>query len=82
MAKEVIVSKIVFKMGDVSVELSLEEAKELQKLLNDTLGKQESVFVPTVMSYPVYPRPYPWGYYEVSYDTTDGNSSVAYELVS
>lgn len=80
------VSKIVVKMGDVSVELSLEEARELQRLLNDTFGKQ--VYIPTVIPYPVYPQPYRYWDRFITWDGTDtsgnwdstGGGTMTYEL--
>ena len=60
MSEKVQVSKIVVKMGDKEVELSLAEAKELQELLNETFGTKETVYIP---SQPIYvERPYRWTY--------------------
>ena len=52
------VEKIVIKIGDKENEYTLEEAKNLQKLLNDLFGTKEVFSVPSVWVYPntyVYP---------------------------
>jgi hypothetical protein len=51
------VEKIVIKIGDKEEEYTLEEAKKLQKLLNDLLGNKESIYIPVPYSVPV-PQPY------------------------
>jgi hypothetical protein len=60
---EVSISKICIKIGEKEVELSPDEAKELQEILNDMFGKRETVYVP--QPYPVYPNPY--RYWSVTY---------------
>jgi hypothetical protein len=52
MSKEVEISKIIIKIGKKEIKLSLEEARELQATLDDTLGTKETFIIPT---YPVYP---------------------------
>ena len=54
MKNKVRVEKINVKIGDVTVSLKLEDAKELRKLLNDLFGaNDEFTYVP--IGYPVYP---------------------------
>lgn len=67
MSEKVRVEKINIVIGDITVALELEDAKELQKLLNDLFGAFEgdkTIYVPS--PYPVYPcpvYPYPEPYY-------------------
>mgnify|MGYP001442225007 CR=1 FL=1 len=56
MSDEVKVERIVIKIGDKKHEFSMEEAKELQKLLNDLLGEKEVIYIP--YSQPVYVEPH------------------------
>ena len=85
MSEKVSVSKIVVKMGKKEVELTLEEAKELQELLNDTFGKKETVYIP---GSPIYiERPYHWTYprWEVTYGNTSkfqSDGTLTYSLSS
>ena len=62
MADEVKVERIVIKIGDKEHEFSMEEAKELQKLLNDLLGEKEVIYIPysqpVIYPQPVYVEPY------------------------
>jgi len=94
MTKNVKVSNINIKIGKKEVTLTLEEAKELRELLNETFGDKETMYVPN--PYPVYPiweRPCRWYYWDVTYHTTntDGentwgrstdNGTVVYSLNS
>lgn len=79
MTKKVKVSKINIKVNkNTEIELSLEEAKELQKLLNDTFGTSERVITvpsaPAIIPYPVFPRP--WRrYWEVTWDSNGTGAS-------
>jgi hypothetical protein len=55
------VSKIKIDLGkDQIIELTMEQARELQEVLNDTLGKRETVIVrsdPVIIDrHPWYPR--------------------------
>lgn len=50
------IEKVVIKIGDQEIPLSLEEAKELQAILNETFPKKEKEYIP-------YPSPIvinPW----------------------
>ena len=54
------ISKINIKIGEKEISLTLEAAKELQRILNNTFGN--TVFVPNcpiTIPYPVYPSPCP-----------------------
>ena len=63
------VSKIKIEIGKKSIELSLEEAHELQEILNSTFGKREVKFIPSyapiIIERPVYPRP--WRCWDVTW---------------
>jgi hypothetical protein len=56
------VEKIVIKIGDDEQELTVEAAKELQKILNDLFGNKENVYVypssPIYIPYPYVIHPY------------------------
>ena len=73
------IAKINIKMGKKKVSLSVEEAKELRDLLNDTFGEQKAIFMPS--SPIIIDRPYhPWRYWGVDYTTpsvtwTSGNTT-------
>jgi len=74
MLDKIVVSKIVIKMGKKDVELSLEEAKELQEILNNTLGKV--VYIPSA---PIYiDHPYRWTTprWEVSWTNSTNNTGI------
>jgi hypothetical protein len=47
------IKKIVLQIGEKEIELSLDEAKELKKILGDLFKEKETVYVPS--PYPVYP---------------------------
>lgn len=59
---EIKVQKIVIQIGKKEVSLTVGEAKELQKILDETFGKKEIVYIPShpvVIERPIYP-PYRW----------------------
>lgn len=57
---EMKIEKISIKMGDKTVELTLEQAKELKDILNDTFP-EPVVNQPATFPYPIYiERPYPY----------------------
>lgn len=53
---EVSIKKVVVKIGDKEISLSLDEAKELQDILNRTFGQKETVFVPSAPAIIERPR--------------------------
>lgn len=66
MKNKVEISKINIQIGKKEIELSLEEAHELQQILNETFGKEKTVFYPSypvIVERPVYPR---WNYWTVT----------------
>lgn len=66
------VKKIVVAVGDVSLELSQDEAEKLRQTLDNLLGKQQ-VFYPVYT--PVFQqvfRPYPWTGSGVGYQAGGG----------
>ena len=57
------VSKVKIEIDKKFIELSLDEAYKLQKILNDTFGRREiqiASSAPIIIERPVYPRP--WRY--------------------
>ena len=65
---EVSISQINIKIGKKEIELSPDEAKELQQILNETFGEKKTVFIP--QPYPVYPNPH--RYWEVTWGSGTG----------
>ena len=63
------IKKIVLEINGKEIELSIDEAKELQEMLGDLFGEQKYINVPqpypVAQPYPVYPTPpiYPQPYY-------------------
>ena len=50
------IEKIVLKIKGKEQSLSVEEAKNLQKALNDVFGNKDYLdYYPTYLNYPVYP---------------------------
>jgi hypothetical protein len=84
MNKKVEVSKINIKIGKKEIPLSLNEAKELRDILNDTFGKQETVYL-SGTPYPVYPRPYRYWYPTyapyVTYSGSNVSDNDTYSLI-
>lgn len=54
---EVVVKNIVIKIGEKEIALNLDEARELQEVLNDVLGKEVQVVKMLIEAYP-----YKWWY--------------------
>ena len=76
---EVSISKINIKIGKKEVELTPDEAKELQEILNETFGKKERVYIPS--PYPVVQPVYrPYRYWEVTYG--NGTGTVTYSATN
>ena len=95
MKNKVSISKIRFVIGDKELELTPDEAIELKKLLNETLGNDKTVVIPSAPiviereRWPYHPyRTYPVWRYEPPIWTSDGTvpvtntSSVTYRLES
>lgn len=61
MADAVEIKKIIVRIGEVELSLLPEQAKELKSVLDDLLGKKETVFFPVyqppIIYYPVPPIP-------------------------
>jgi hypothetical protein len=67
------ITKIKMTVGKHEIEMTLEEAKDFQKLLNETFPDYSSriinpVIIERVREYPY--RPYPFWRYEVTCDNT------------
>lgn len=74
MNKKIEVSKIVIKIGDKEAELTIEQAKELKDVLGELFGKDhERIYIP--QPYPVYPTPYIYPRWEVTY-TDNGTRTI------
>ena len=78
---EISISKINIRIGKKEVELTPDEAKELQEILNETFGKKEIVYIPSPYPVvqpvqPVYP---PYRYWEITYGNT---GVVTYSVIS
>ena len=64
--------KVKIKMGTVEVELTLDEAKELQRTLNNAFGNPSPVW------FPYWPTPIPNPYWTTTY----GDSTMCVESTS
>ena len=72
MSKEVKVSGVRIKVGDVDIEMSLKQAKELHEMLDDLFGKEVKI-VRDTQWIPYYPPIYPsrpWYGWEITWDDT------------
>jgi len=73
MDKQIEISRIVIRVGDTELSLSVEQARELRRVLDDVLGSKEV----TLGFYPNYPAPipiypvYPTDPYWTVYRSTD-----------
>jgi len=65
---EVKISSVNIKVGDVTVEMTIKQAKELHEMLTDLFGKDIRVIrdIPYIPYYPYY-SPYHWGNWTVTY---------------
>ncbi len=59
MSKEIEISKVVLKIGDSSIELPIEEARQLQRALADLFGLPDQTKIVHVYEHE-YRYPYPW----------------------
>jgi len=82
---EVKISSVNIKVGDVTVEMTIKQAKELHEMLTDLFGKDIRGIrdISPVPYYPYY-SPYHWGDWTVTYrDThtgTAGTSTAFYSV--
>lgn len=67
---------ITIKIGDVDVRLSVEQAKSLQRILNDLLGDAKPLCLPWYPVYPTYPSYPSYPYWTV---TTTGCTTIINE---
>lgn len=75
MSDKVEITNIVFKIGEKTIELTLEESKKLQNLLNSNFGQNYLGPYPTPVIIdryiPYYPQPYRWQEWEVTWQGMD-----------
>ena len=70
---------IKLKVNDVTIELTVDEAKRLADTLNELVGKKEKEYIP-YPAYPTYPTyPYRWAPYW-TWHTTDNCTTGVYSL--
>lgn len=76
------IEKVKLVVGKKEIELSLDEAMELMKLLDDTFGTKETIInipnIPQPYVYP-YPNDYPWMPYKIwctTYTNTTGTMTL------
>ena len=75
------VEKVVLKIGDKEISLSIEEAKQLKGILSDLFGKKEIQYTPypVVEKIPYYPRPwYEYDKWNFRYGLNDNIGAVYY----
>lgn len=79
------ISKLNVKIGKKEISLTLEEAKELQKILNETFGEQKTMIIPLspVIIERIRERPviekYPWRHWDITW-TAKGENTNYYTL--
>ncbi len=74
MSKSIEIQKIVLRVGGKEIALSLEEARELQKILNDAFERDRYIYVPYTI-----PAPYPYPHWTITYGDTGMFSVTANE---
>ena len=83
------IEKIIIKINEIEVALTLDEAKGLLKALQDLVGEKEVRVIEKVIEHDYYRDYYPWRWYPVSwYGTTtadytpkitwDGTATIMY----
>ena len=55
------IQKIILKIGKKEIELSMEEAKELKKILGDIFQEKEFIPIPFPQPHPVFPIQHYYG---------------------
>jgi hypothetical protein len=75
---QVEIKKVVIKIKDIELSLTIDEARALKKILNDAFGDKETIYVPTYPIYPTYPT-IPWQPWIITYTT--GTLCLAQESV-
>jgi len=70
------IEKIVVEVGKKKVEFSLDEAKEMSKILADMFGEKETTYVP-FYPYQREIRTYPYRPYDIWY-TSNTNDTITY----
>ena len=80
------IKKIVLDINGKEIELSLDEAKELQELLGDLFGEQKYISYPVYIQpthQPIYPLT-PWRQWETGYTvpTITSGATVTYSTTT
>jgi hypothetical protein len=71
------ITKITIKVGDKQAELTVQEAKELHRILDEMFKRQDVTYVPvypTLPYYPIYPT---WTYWTTC--TSNGTFNITYQ---
>lgn len=76
--KQPLISKITIRMGDKDVEMTTEQAKELQGALNELFGKPAEHHTHIHNDYPWVYRPFRWHFDTVPYGTYSSSGSRTY----
>ena len=69
------IKKVVLEVGGKEIQLTIEEAKELQELLNKTFGENKNT-ITIPCPYPVYPD-YPWRLWRVTCAVSSQNVPIS-----
>ncbi len=84
--KKVKIDKVNIKIGDQEIPLTLDQAKELQQLLNDTFGLDKvcgPVYPTDIDRRPVRPYRFPYDpYWGVTYTSNTATFSLNANMVS
>ena len=78
MSKKVKIDKVIIDIAGKELKLSIEQAKELQEILNNTFGEEKVVRYPVYVDryIPPYRGPY-WTYTTCVSDTTTASANTA-----
>lgn len=81
MEEQVRLEKLVITIGKKSIELTLEEARAVKKVLDDLLEKQteKTVWITYPYTYPYYPYTYTYPTYT---NSVGGSGDVKYKITS
>lgn len=79
MSDKVEISKVCFKIGDKTIDLTLDEAKKLQELLNSNFGQRyvpQNVPIIIEKAVPYYPDPYRWKEWKITWTGNSPNQQI------
>lgn len=72
MENSVAIERVIISIGKKEIPLTLEEAKELMEILNNTFGKKEIVISPSPI---IIERPYTYPHWTLTYSHIETNTA-------